>query len=77
MAVDDKWLFVTEDGRLIRHTENDGATYLRRGAEATEAEITPAQLSPREREVRCQHCKKPLEDCVQRRCCSGCYHYAG
>jgi hypothetical protein len=39
----DRYLKVYKD-KLIMHTENDGWTFLRRGAEAVETEISLARL---------------------------------
>lgn len=33
------WIIVNDDGTLTLHTENDGWTFMRRGAEAVEYEV--------------------------------------
>jgi len=42
----ERWVFV-RDGKLYLHEENDGPTYLRRGPEASEREITLDELARR------------------------------
>jgi hypothetical protein len=41
---EERWVFVDEKGRLMLHTENDGQTFLNRGAEAVNTEITLDKL---------------------------------
>jgi hypothetical protein len=41
---EERWGFVDEKGRLMLHTENDGETFLNRGPEAVETEITLDEL---------------------------------
>jgi len=44
MSASDHWLVINTDGSLAIHTENDGATYLRRGPEAVETPTTLEKL---------------------------------
>ena len=41
---EERSVFVDDKGRLILHVENDGARFLRRGAEAVDTEITLAEM---------------------------------
>jgi hypothetical protein len=41
---EERWLKVYPDGRIVLHIENDGAAFLRRGAEAVERTITREEL---------------------------------
>ena len=41
---EERWVFVDEKGRLMLHTENDGETFLNRGPETVETEITLDEL---------------------------------
>jgi hypothetical protein len=36
----ESWIIVEDDGRIILHRENEGHRFLRRGAEATDEEVT-------------------------------------
>lgn len=36
----ERWIRVEEDGTIILHEENDGWTFVRRGAEASERVVT-------------------------------------
>jgi hypothetical protein len=40
----ERWVRVEDDGTIILHVENDGWTFLRRGAEETERVITLEEL---------------------------------
>jgi len=42
MGASEQWLDVNKEGKVILHGENDGARFLRRGAEAWEEEVTLA-----------------------------------
>jgi hypothetical protein len=43
----ERWVRVEAGGALVLHEENDGVTFLRRGPEATERIISPAELKTR------------------------------
>ena len=43
----ERWVFVDKAGRLILHVENDGAAFLRRGAEVVGQEVTLKDLEQR------------------------------
>jgi hypothetical protein len=43
-STSESWLVVYEDGRIQSHFENDGARFLRRGAEAVDRWITLADV---------------------------------
>jgi hypothetical protein len=47
MAAMDRWVIVRKDGSLLMHEENDGRTFLNRGAEAEEYVISVADLRRR------------------------------
>ena len=36
----ERWVFIDKAGRLVLHIENDGAAFLRRGAEVSEEVVT-------------------------------------
>jgi hypothetical protein len=40
----ERWVIVKEDGTILLHEENDGWTFMRRGAEATERVIALEEL---------------------------------
>jgi hypothetical protein len=40
MGARERWYYVKDNGDIVEHSENDGATFLRRGAEANE-EVVP------------------------------------
>jgi hypothetical protein len=40
----ERWVYLHDNGQIILHEENDGWTFMRRGAEATEREITLDEL---------------------------------
>ena len=44
MRESEAWVYLNSEGKLILRTENDGATFLRRGAEIREREVTLEQL---------------------------------
>jgi len=43
----ERWVFIDKAGRLVLHVENDGAAFLRRGAEITEEVVTLQFLEQR------------------------------
>ena len=43
----ERWVFIDKAVRLILHIENDGAAFLRRGAEVVEQEVTLEYLQQR------------------------------
>jgi hypothetical protein len=43
----ERWVFIDKFGRLILHTENDGAAFMYRGAEVVEEEVTLKDLEQR------------------------------
>ena len=44
---EERWVYINKAGKLILHIENDGASFLRCGAEAVEREVTLEDLQQR------------------------------
>lgn len=40
----ERWAYVTDDGKIVLHTENDGAAFMTRGPEEKDEEITLGEL---------------------------------
>jgi len=40
----ERWTYISDDGQIVLHEENDGWTFLRRGAEAVETIVTLDEL---------------------------------
>jgi len=40
MTARDKWISVTDEGKILLKSENDGWAFMRKGPQATEEEIT-------------------------------------
>lgn len=47
MSAIERWVRLDEAGRLVLHSENDGITFLLRGAEATERVVSLEDLEGR------------------------------
>jgi hypothetical protein len=60
-STSESWLVVYEDGRIAFHQENDGAKFLRHGAEAVDEWITLADVGALDR----QHYDKRLVEQVR------------